>query len=259
VIPLQEQERLRQYFSERMTGGVKIEHFTQRSLAIVVPGRDDCRFCAETAQALSELRALSPKISLRVHDFDSARGLPLAAGIERVPTTTVRGQLNRSIRFEGFFGASLFPVMVDAIVSASRGATELEARTKRRLQRIHNPIALRLFVSPASPFSAPMMQTVFAFGLESRHLQVTVTDAEEFPRLVETYRVRAVPFTLVGEHVRFAGALPPDALLDQIIKVVEGSTLTVGGGLPGALGPSTPLQGAPETRASPSGLILPGR
>jgi hypothetical protein len=92
VIPLQEQERLRQYLSERMTGGVKIEHFTQRALAIVVPGRDECRYCVETAQALTELRGLSPKISLRIHDFDATRRLPIAAGVERVPTTILRGQ-----------------------------------------------------------------------------------------------------------------------------------------------------------------------
>jgi hypothetical protein len=150
-------------------------------------------------------------------------------------------------------------MLVDALVSASRGATELDAITKRRLQRIHDPIALRLFVSPSSPFSPPMMQTVVAFGLENHRVQVTVTEVEEFPRLAETYRVRAVPFTLIGTRARFAGALTPDALLDQIVKVVEGSALTVGEGLTGALGPSTPLQGAAEGRASAGGLILPGR
>jgi hypothetical protein len=148
---------------------------------------------------------------------------------------------------------------VDTIVSASRGATGLEARTKRRLQRLSKAITVRLFVSPVSPFSAPMMQTVFAFGLESHRVQVTVTEVEEFPRLVETYRVRAVPFTIVGERARFAGAVLPEALLEQLLKVAEGNALTAGEGLQGALGPSTPLQTASEARPSSSGLILPGR
>lgn len=260
MIPLQEQERLRQYFGEQLTGGVKIEHVTQRPLAIMVPGRDECRFCTETRQALEELRTLSQKIGLRVQELDISRKAAPGFGAERAPTTVLRGQLNRPVRFEGFFGGVLFPVLVGTIIAASRGATEIDAGLKRRLQRLREPVDLRVFVSPASPYAAAMMQNAFAFGLENHRLHVTVTEAEEFSRLAETYQVRAVPFTVIGERVRFAGAVPPESLVDEILKAPEARTFRLAQGLPvPSLGPATPLQAGAEAHASPSGLILPGR
>lgn len=260
MIPLQEQERLREHFRERLTGGVKLEHVTQRPLSIVVPGREECRLCAEARQIVEELRALSPKISLRVHELSESPKLAADLGVERVPTTVLRGQLNRQIRFEGFFGGLLFPVMVETIIAVSRGATDLDPRTKRRLERIRDRVALRVIVSLSSPYAAAIMRTAFAFGLENQRLRVTVTEAEEFPRLVESLQVRAVPLTIIGERARLAGAIAPDAFVDQILKAGEQRALHLGGGLLGAaLGPTTPLQPRAEPQASPSGLILPGR
>jgi hypothetical protein len=260
VIPLQEQERLREHFAERLTGGVKIEHFSQRQLSILVAGREECRYCGETRQALQELRALSPKISLRVHELSDARKEAAALGVERAPSTVLRGQLNRPVRFEGFFGAALFPAFVDTLISASRGETELDARTRRRLQRIKTQVSIRMFITPATPFAAPMMQTAFAFGLENQRLKVSIVEVEEFPRLASALQLRAVPTTLIGERARLVGAVGPDVLLDQIIQVSEGHSLTVGDGMLGTpAGPSTSLQPAAQARSTPSGLIIPGR
>ena len=260
MIPLQEQERLRQHFAERLTGGVKIEHFTQRPLSIVVAGREECRFCTEARQTLEELRALSPKISLRVHELSEAGKLAAGYGIERAPVTVFRGQLNRALRFDGFPGAGLFPPLIDALIGASRGSTELEGRLKRSLQRIRAKLDLRLYVSPTSPYCPPMTALAYAFGLENQRLKVTVVEIDEFPRLAEGMRLRAVPTTIIGDRARFVGAVDADVFMEQLARAAEGSTLTVGGGLLGAAaGPSTPVGAAPEPRTSPSGLILPGR
>lgn len=261
MIPLQEQERLRQYFSERLTGGVKIEHFTQRPLSIVVAGREDCRFCNEARQTLEELRALSPKISLRVHDLGEAGKTAASMQVERAPTTIMRGQLNRPVRFEGFPGAGLFPPFVDALVNASRGSTELDPRLKRRLQRVSNPVNVRLFVSPGSPYCPLMLQIAYAFALENHRIKVTAIEIEEFPRLTEALRVTAVPLIIVGDQLRFTGAVNEDVLLEMIARGSEGRGLTVGESLRGSeLGPTTALTAqAPDRRTSPSGLIIPGR
>jgi len=260
VIPLQEQERLKKYFDERLTGGVKIEHFTQRPLSILVAGRDECRFCAETGRTLEELRALSPKISLRVHELSEAAKLAAGYGIERVPATVFRGQLNRALRFDGFPGAGLFPPLIDALVSASRGSTELDGRSKRSLQRIRERLDIRLFVSPSSPYCPPMTALAYAFGLENQRLRVSIIEVDEFPRLAEGMRLRAVPTTVIGARARFVGAVDADVFIDQIANAAEGRSLTASEGVFGTpAGPSTPLGGAPEPRTSPSGLILPGR
>jgi alkyl hydroperoxide reductase subunit AhpF len=259
VIPLQEQERLRQYFTDSLTGGVKIEHFTQRPLAIVVAGRDECRFCSEMRQTLEELRSLSAKISLRVHELSESAKIATKLEVDRVPSTIFRGQLNRSLRFDGFPGAALFPPFVDALVSASHGTTDLDRRLKKSVQRIRERLQIQLFVSPVSPFCAPMLSLVFALGLENQHLQVRVIEVDEFPRMAQALRLQAVPTTLIGQHARFIGVVDPETFIDQLLRAAEGRAPISGEILGAASGPSTPIGAAPEPRSSPSGLILPRR
>jgi glutaredoxin-like protein len=260
MIPLQEQDRLRQRFAERLTGGVKIEHFTQRSLSIVIAGREECRFCSETRQTLEELRALSPKVSLRVHELSESGTLAASLGVERVPATILRGQLNRLLRFDGFPGAGLFPPFVDALINTSRGSTDLDGRFKRSLGRVRGRLDVRVFVSPSGPYCPPMTAMAYAFGLENQRLRVSVVEIDEFPRLTESMQIRAVPTTVIGERARFVGAVPPDVFIGQLALAAEGHTLPAGPSLLGApAGPSTAVGAAPEPRTSPGGLILPGR
>jgi alkyl hydroperoxide reductase subunit AhpF len=259
MIPLQEQERLRSYFAEQLTGGVKIEHFTQRPMSIVIAGREQCRFCSEMQQTLEELKSLSPKISLRMHELSESQAVAAKLDVDRVPATIIRGQLNRSLRFDGFPGAGLFPPLVDALVNASRGSTELDRRLKKSLQRIRTRLQIRLLVSPVSPYCPAMASFVFALGLENQHLQVTVIEIDEFPRMAQALRLQAVPTTLIGQHARLVGAVDPEAFLDQLNRSAEGRSAITGEILGTASGPATPIGAAPEPRSSPSGLILPGR
>jgi alkyl hydroperoxide reductase subunit AhpF len=263
VIPLQEQDRLRQYFAEQLTGGAKIEHFTQRPLSIVVAGRDECQFCDETQTLLEELRSLSPKISLRVQELREAAKAAAAAGIERAPGTVLRGQLNRPIRFEGFMGAGLFPPFVDALVNVARGSTDLDPRLKKRLERIRDRATVRVYVALSSPLSAPMMQTVYALALENQRLKVTVVEVEEFPRVAQALQISAVPYTIINDRLRFAGVLPADAFLEMIARGAEGRGLTAAESLlQRPLGPTTPLaqpQQPQQPQRTAGGLILPGR
>ena len=259
MIPLHEQDLLKQFFADRLTGPVKIEHFSQRPLAIIVPGREECRFCTEARQMLTELRGLSPKISLQVHELGESQALATRYGIERVPATVLRGQQNRPVLIEGLPSGALFPGLVEGIAFLSTGSTYLDAKIKRRLDRIREEVRVRIFVSPASEFSLAMMRSALAFAIENHRVKVTITEAEEFPRLIEAYRIRAVPFTLMGERLSFTGAVDDATLLDQLLKVVEGHTLSVGEGLIGVSGPATPVGGLPEENVTRSGLFIPGR
>ena len=260
MIPLQEQENLRRYLAEQLTGPVKIEHFTQRPLTIVVPGREECRFCQEVRQLLDDVRSLSSKISVRVHELSEARDLVKRYNIERPPATVLRGQLNRPLWFYGFFSGSLFPGMISTIIRVSTGTTGLSPRAKRRLQRIRDDIAVRLFVTPASPYSPGMMQMLYQFSLDNPHIKAAVIEAEEFPRLIEARKIHAVPYTMIGDRTSFAGAVDEATFLDQIVKVAEGQSLTVGEGLLGTTSrPTTPLGTTPEPITTRGGLIIPGR
>ncbi|MGI8970389.1 MAG: thioredoxin family protein, partial [Dehalococcoidia bacterium] len=239
---------------------MKIEHFTQRPLAILVPGRDDGRFCAAVRQVLEELRGLSPKIGLRIHELGESRDAARRYRVDHAPASVFRGQLNRPLLFYGFFSGVLFPAIVEIIGAVSQGTLKMEARLKRRLQRIRDDVSVRLFVSPASEHSVNMMLSLYRFSLENPRIKATVIEAEEFPNLVQARQIAEVPFTIIGDRISFAGAVEEEQFLDQIIRVVEGRALTAGAGLLGSGSRlKTPLSGSREPGPTRSGLYIPGR
>jgi len=66
MIPLKDQDLIRQKFAAELIGLVKIDYFTERESALTVPGRKPCVYCKPTREMLQELSALSDLISLRV-------------------------------------------------------------------------------------------------------------------------------------------------------------------------------------------------
>ena len=50
MIPLKDQEYLRAKFAQTLVHPVKIEFFTQREMAIYVPGREPCPSCKPTQE-----------------------------------------------------------------------------------------------------------------------------------------------------------------------------------------------------------------
>ncbi len=159
-------------------------------------------------------------------------------------------------------GAGLFPPFVDTLVNAARGSTGIDQRLKKRLDRIRDHVTVRVYVALTSPLSAPVMQTAYAYALENQRLKVTVIEVEEFPRVAQALQISAVPYTIVNDRLRFAGALQPEAFLEMIARGAEGRGLTAAESLlHRPLGPTTPLA-QPQTeqpQRTAGGLILPGR
>ena len=92
MIPLKDQELIRQKFAAELLGPVKIDYFTERELSIEVPGRRPCAYCKPVRELLQELAALSELISLRVHIFEEASEERTKFGVERIPGIVLRGR-----------------------------------------------------------------------------------------------------------------------------------------------------------------------
>jgi len=257
VISLNDQEYLRARFAREMVGTVKIDHFTQRKLPIIVPGREECPYCEETQQTLKELAALSPKIRLNTYEFSEATADAASLKVDKVPGTVLRGPVNRPIRFYGFPAGHEFPAFIDDIVDVSRGQVELATETVRQLRKLRKDIAIQVFVTPTCPHCPSVARLVHKMALESPRISADVVEIGEFPRLAERYRVRAVPFIILDERVFLVGALDESTLIAQIVRFAQGKPLQPVEGT----WESSPIeqraaeQRAPERRES--GIILP--
>ena len=148
MIPLRDQEIIREKFAQELVGAVKLDHFTQRSSSLYIPGREECPTCDDTRQIMEELAALSDRITLDVHEFAQEREAAARMGVDKIPATVMRGQKNRPIRFFGIPSGSEFPGFIEDIVDVSRGKAELKPKTTRQLRKLKDDVWIQVLVTP---------------------------------------------------------------------------------------------------------------
>jgi glutaredoxin-like protein len=259
MIPLREQESIRQRFAAELTSRLRVDLFTQRPTRLVVPGREECLHCEDVRVMLEEIASLSPRVALSVHEFSEADPTASSLGVDRVPAVVVRGQTNRPLRFFGMPYGRLFPVFIEAMIEASTGAAALAPETQKQLKKIRSDVHVQLYVSPICPHSPGPALTALRFALMNRRVSVDVIEALEFPQSVQRAGVRVTPTLVVNGKLLVEGALNEAQFLTRLLKVVEGRPLAASESTGGA---STPLQaGRPATGQgqlqSRGGLIIP--
>jgi glutaredoxin-like protein len=224
LIPLRDQEFLRQRFQRDLTSRVRIDLFTQKPSPIVIPGRQECVFCSEVQTLVEEVASLSERISLTVHDIGigamdaSAKEM----GVDKVPAVVIRGQTNRPLRFFGLPSGGQFPVLIDSMIDAASGKVELLPETVKTLRKLKSDVVLQVFVTPTCTHSPAMARLAYKLALQSVRIKVDVIEAVEFPNLATKAGLRATPTTVIGEKLAIPGVLEEAALMQDIKRVVEG-------------------------------------
>ena len=257
MIPLKDQELIRQKFAAELLGPIKIDYFTERELSLEVPGRRPCAYCKPTREMLQELAALSELISLRVHIFEEAAEERARFGIEWIPGTVLRGREGAAFKYYGMPGGTEFPALLESIVDISRGEVLLSKESVKELRKLRDDVLVRVFVTPTCPHCPGMARAAYQLSLASPKVRAEVIEVNEFPELGERYGVRAVPLTVIADKVTIPGAVHESVLVEQVLKAA-GSDVSE----PTASGPTsvvTPEEPAPPQRGEqrPSGLIIP--
>ncbi len=148
MIPLRDQEYIRQRFAEALQGRVRIDLFTQKPSALFIPGREECATCKDTQTLVEEVAALSDRITLTVHEFAEELQEARKFGVERVPAIVIRGQLNRPLKFYGIPAGNEFANFIETVVLASLPDPGVERETVRRLRKLRQPVTVTVFVTP---------------------------------------------------------------------------------------------------------------
>ncbi len=258
MIPLKDQDLIRDKFARELTAPVRIDLFTQRELALTIAGEQPCATCKPTRELLQELSSLSDLLSLRVHIWKEAVEEREALGIERVPGIALRGQGKTVLKFYGLPSGTEFPTFVETLTDLSRGETILSPGSIKTLRKLKGNVTVRVFVTPACPYCPQMMRAIYHLALVNPKIKAEVIEASEFPELAQRYGVRAVPLTVIADKVFLPGALPENVLVEELVKAAQ----SLGSEPPGTAGPtsliSLPAQEAPQRgQQRESGLIIP--
>lgn len=153
-----DQARLRADF-ERLTRPVHLLFFTQ-SLG--------CETCVQTKQVLNELPALSNRIVVDEVNFVLEADRARQYGIDRVPAIAVTHEatppastdgaptsaselptlVDTRIRFLGTPAGYEFVSLVQAVLLAGGGESQLSEAARRRLATVERPVTMQVFTTP---------------------------------------------------------------------------------------------------------------
>lgn len=273
MIPLKDQELIREKFAQELLGPVKIDLFSERELGITVPGKQPCQYCKPTEEMMRELAGLHPMISLRVHYMeDPSREGPAEAetyGIERVPAIVLRGpsavatgegagggaspastagRPRAYVKFYGIPAGTEFPSFLETISDVSRQEVMLSEDSVRQLSEIATEVSVRVFTTPTCPYCPAVARIVCQMAMVNPLVRSEVIEVSEFPELAERYDVKAVPLTVIGDQVSIPGMAPEQTLVEAIVKAAASAAAEVAGP-----GPKRIERG----KERPSGLIIP--
>lgn len=211
-------------FNEEMEEKVKLLLFTQESSRLVVPDHlkgQECLFCKETKELVTEVSSLSDKIELIVYDFVSDKEKTEEFNVDKIPAVVLQGQEDLGIRFFGIPSGYEYTSFIEAILDASKGKTGLNQKTKDALQAIDKDIHIQVFVTPTCPYCTTAVRLGHQFALESPHIKADMVESTEFPHLAQKYNVFGVPKTIINETIPVEGAVTEEIFLEHVIKALK--------------------------------------
>lgn len=212
LIPDEHRGRLKAELEQGMINPITLIYFTQEI---------ECNFCAQTRQLVQELAQLSDKIKLEIHDFVADAEKAKQLGIDKIPGLAIIGERDYGIRIFGFPYGYELNTLVEAVLGASRGKTDMQDKTKELLSQVKIPIHVQVFVTLTCPHCPVAAATSLKFAVESQgQVRVDIVDAQEFPQIAMKYSLLGVPKTVINEKVEFIGVLPEDLVMEHILLAV---------------------------------------
>jgi len=210
----------RQKFEAELSGPVTIHFFTQEPSLLITSERlagQECLFCRETRQLLTEVAALSDKIALQVHDFKAEKTEADAMGVDKIPAAVITGSGPATgVRFYGIPSGYEYMSLVEAIIDASKGVSGLSETTKAALKELKKDVRIQVFVTPTCPYCTVAVRLAHQMALESPRITAEMVEATEFPHLTQKYAVFGVPKTIMNETVTVDGAVPEGVFLEHV-------------------------------------------
>ncbi len=217
MISDQDRELLRERFAEEMLDPVTIVAFTKKTQGLDADDLE-CEFCDETQQIVEEIAKLSDSIRIERHALSPDDPMAEDLGVDKLPALVLQGPRQGAVKYYGIPGGFEFNSLVEDIIDASRGSTDLSDDVKEKIRGIQCDAHIQVFVTPTCPYCPSAVRIAHQMAMENPdHITADAVEASEFPHLVSKYELAAVPTVIINEKVQFEGALPDDEFAEQVV------------------------------------------
>jgi glutaredoxin-like protein len=189
--------------------------------------KENCEYCTEIEQLLSEVTALSDQLHLTVYDFDTDQAEVEKYALEESPVFIIAGKdgdkiIDYGVRFYGIPSGHEFSSFVNDLVLVSGRDSGLAPETREFLKELTKPLSLKVFVTPTCPYCPQAVILAHQMAMESQWITADMVEATEFPELSSRFNVSGVPQTTINMGAGTVVGAYPEFQLVQEIKVALG-------------------------------------
>jgi alkyl hydroperoxide reductase subunit AhpF len=196
---------VRAWWSRSLKGPVRVQLYVDGA---------GCDSCEVTSRVLQQLQQASEKLHVSVALAGEARraGEPF----ERLPETRVATRTGNTVRFVGTQVGVEVTSLVQTIADASLEAAPLPADLMKRARAVPHGSWVRVFVGPACTHCPGAVRSAVALALANPKLAVEVVGTADFPALARSFKVSAVPTTVVNGRSFFVDPHTPAQVLEAL-------------------------------------------
>ena len=114
---------------------------------------ENCEYCGETKQLLSEISEIDERVNLSIYDLKNDAGIAAQYNVEKVPAIVIASKngdqvVDLGVQFSGIPAGYEFSTLINDIVLASKQDSGLGATTREYLKNLTQPLLLQVFVTP---------------------------------------------------------------------------------------------------------------
>lgn len=194
----------------------------QKPISIVLFTKaDPCETCLETRQLLSEVSALSEKITFVEKDLAKDADEAVAYGITLTPSFVILDDQGtyKGVKFNGIPAGHEINSFLTALLDMSGLDFGFQADVINRIKNVKKPVNIKVFVTLGCPHCPGAVQNAHRLAMLNEHIEGEMIEAQTFGALSQKYNVSGVPKIVINDTFELLGNQPIEAYLNHLDKL----------------------------------------
>lgn len=194
----------------------------KKSITLVLFTKEgDCATCAETKQLLTEIEALSSKVSLVLKDIEKDADEALSYGVTLTPSFVILDDQNnyKGVKFNGIPAGHEINSFISALLEMSGLDIQYEDQVISRIKALKKPVNIKVFVTLSCPHCPGAVQNAHRLAMLNEHIEGEMIEAQTFFDLSNKFNVSGVPKIVINDKHELVGNQPIEAFLDTLERL----------------------------------------
>lgn len=181
---------------------------------------EDCSSCQDTLSFLEELAATSSKLHLERYELEKDHALAEEYDVSLAPSIVILDSQNnyKRIKFNGIPAGHEINSLISSIFEVSGKGEDLGQLIMERLNKISNPIDIKVFVTLGCPHCPGAVSKAHKLAFENPNISASMIEAQTFAELSDQFNVSSVPKIVINDKYEFVGNQPFEVFLSEIEK-----------------------------------------